>query len=144
MQTKTDKAAPPTLADATPDIPKNNLLRSFRFAFAGFWYVVRTQRNFRVQIAAGILVAAAALAFRITPAEWAALLAVMALVYTMEMANTAVEAIVDMVTQQYHPLAKVAKDVAAGAVLVAALFAAGVGLAIFLPRIIEVAGHIHR
>ena len=70
-------------------------------------------------------------------AEWAALLAIMALIYALEMLNTVVEAIVDLVTQEYHPLAKVAKDVAAGAVLVAAIFAVAIAMIVLLPRFLH-------
>jgi diacylglycerol kinase len=61
----------------------------------------------------------------------------MALVYTLEILNTVVEALVDMYTREYHPLAKVAKDAAAGAVLVAAIFAVGVAVVIFVPRVLH-------
>jgi len=118
-------------------IPKNTLLRSFGFAFQGIFYVIRTQRNMRIHGVAGILVIVVGLVFWISPAEWAGLLAIMALVYTLEMLNTVVESVVDMITQEYHPLAKVAKDVAAGAVLVAAIFAVGVAVAIFVPRLLH-------
>lgn len=115
-------------------IPSNTLIRSFGFAFQGIFYVIRTQRNMQIHLAIGALAVLAAILFGISSGEWAALLAVMALVYSLEMVNTVIESIVDMITEEYHPLAKVAKDAAAGAVLVAAIFAVGTGVAIFLPR----------
>jgi len=118
-------------------IPHNTLLRSFGFAFQGVLYAVRTQRNMQIHLLIGVVVILAGLFFWITPAEWAGLLAVMALIYALEMINTVAEAIVDMVTEEYHPLAKVAKDVAAGAVLVAAIFAVGAGIAVFAPRLLH-------
>lgn len=118
-------------------IPKNTLLRSFGFAFQGILYVIRTQRNMQIHVGAGLIVIAFGLFFWVSPAEWAALLATMALVYSLEMVNTVVESLVDMITGEYHPLAKVAKDVAAGAVLVAAIFAVGVALAVFAPRLLH-------
>ncbi len=125
-----------------PAIPHNTLIRSFGFAFQGIFYVIRTQRNMQIHLAAGLLVIIAGLIFGVGPVEWAALLTTMALVYALEMINTVVESIVDMITREYHPLAKVAKDVAAGAVLVAAIFAVGVALAIFLPRLLHFLFHI--
>jgi diacylglycerol kinase (ATP) len=119
------------------EIPKNTLFRSFGFAFQGIFYVIRTQRNMQIHLAAGAMVLAFALFFQVSLVEWSILLVTMALVYSLEMVNTVAEALVDMITQEYHPLAKVAKDVAAGAVLVAAIFAVGVALAIFAPRILH-------
>ncbi len=110
-------------------------LRSFRFAFAGIGYVLRSQRNARVHLGAACLVIAAGLAFRVSPAEWAVLALTIGLVLSAEMINTVAELAVDLLTQRYHPMAKIAKDVGAGAVLVAALAAVGVGIAIFGPRV---------
>ena len=124
---------------AQPKIPRNTFIKSFVFAFQGILYVLRTQRNMRVHFAAGILVIIAGLVLGVSAPEWAALLAIMALVYALEMLNTVVEAIVDLVTQEYHPLAKVAKDVAAGAVLVAAIFAVVIALIVLLPRFLHLA-----
>jgi diacylglycerol kinase len=118
-------------------IPSNTFLKSFVFAFQGIKYVLRTQRNMRVHFGAGVLVIIAGVIFGVSTAEWAALLVIMALVYSLEMLNTVAEAIVDMVTQEYHPLAKVAKDVAAGAVLLSALFAFAIACVIFLPRFLH-------
>ncbi len=73
--------------------------------------------------------------FTISPAEWAALLTAIALVMAFEMLNTVIEAVVDLVTGEFHPNAKVAKDVGAGAVLVTAAGAALVGAVIFIPRL---------
>lgn len=118
-------------------IPKNTLLRSFGFAFQGIFYVIRTQRNMQIHLGAGLIVIAFGLFFWVSPAEWAALLTMMALIYCLEMLNTVIESLVDMITGEYHPLAKVAKDVGAGAVLMAAIFAVGVALVIFAPRILH-------
>ena len=72
--------------------------------------------------------------FHITPVEWCICLTLFGLVMALEMVNTAVEAVVDLVTEERHPLAKIAKDTAAGAVLIAAIMAAIVGLIIFVPK----------
>jgi diacylglycerol kinase len=112
-------------------------IRSFGYAFEGIYYTLRTQRNMRVHLGIGIVAAALGLWLGISGVEWAVLLVMMALVFTLEMINTVVEALVDLMTDRFHPLAKVAKDVAAGAVLVAALLAVGVGLFLFLPRLLH-------
>lgn len=122
------------ISATAPAIPHNTFFKSFYFAFQGIVYVVRTQRNMQVHLFAGLLVVIAGIFFGVTWGEWATLFAMMALVYSLEMVNTVAESIVDMVTREYHPLAKVAKDAAAGAVLVAAIFAVGVALTIFLPH----------
>ena len=113
----------------------NAFLRSFVYAFEGIFYTLRTQRNMRVHFGIGLVAVGLALWLGLTPGEWAALLVMMALVFCLEMVNTVVESLVDLVTDRYHPLAKVAKDVAAGAVLVAAIFAALLGLVLFGPRL---------
>lgn len=109
---------------------------SFGYAFAGIGYTLRTQRNMKIHLGLGLVAMLLALFLQISPGEWAALLVAMALIYCLEMLNTVVEAIVDMVSPDFHPLAKVAKDVAAGAVLVSAIFAVAVGAFLFLPRLV--------
>jgi len=110
-------------------------LRSFRFAFAGVAYALRTQRNARVHVVVACLVIAAGIYFQISAIEWAMLALTIGFVFSAEMLNTVAELAVDLLTQHYHPMAKVAKDVGAGAVLVAAIAAVGVGVAIFGPRV---------
>jgi len=110
-------------------------LRSFHFAFQGIGYVLRTQRNARVHVVVACLVIIAGIYFRLTAVEWAVLALTIGTVFSAEMINTVAELAVDLLTEQYHPMAKVAKDVGAGAVLVAAIAAIGVGLAIFGPRV---------
>jgi diacylglycerol kinase len=110
------------------------LARSFRYAFAGLWYVARTQRNFRIHLAAGALACLLGFAAGFRAVEWATLALLITLVLTTEMVNTVVEAAVDLASPAYHPLAKVAKDVAAGAVLVTALGALVVGAFLFAPH----------
>jgi diacylglycerol kinase len=123
-------------ADHATAIPYSGFLRSFSFAGQGVWYVVRTQRNMRVHLLAAAAAIAAGLVLRIGVADWACVLAAIGLVLTAETLNTVVEALTDLYTTEYHPLAKVAKDAAAGAVLLACATAAGVGVAVFLPRLI--------
>jgi diacylglycerol kinase len=110
-----------------------NLLASFRFAAAGIYFCLRTQRNMRIHVVAGAVVMAAALWLRVPRGELALLAAVCSLVITMEMLNTAIESAVDLYTHRRHPLAKIAKDVAAAAVLISALNAVVVGLLLLGP-----------
>lgn len=108
---------------------------SFRYAFAGLWHLLSTQRN--AQIHCIVLIAAVALgvAFGISRIEWALLVLTCALVLAAEGANTAIEAAVDLASPEFHPLAKIAKDVAAGTVLLTAIAAVIVGLILFGPYI---------
>lgn len=110
-------------------------LQGFSYAFAGIGYVLRTQRNARVHAAAAGLVIAAAILFRLSHVEWAILAMTIGLVFSAEMINTVAELAVDLLVQRQHPMAKIAKDVGAGAVLVTALAAVGVGIALFGPRL---------
>ena len=122
--------------------PPATFLRSFYYAGSGLWYVIRTQRNMRIHLA--IAAAALALGFilRLSPAELAVIVVTIAVVTVAEMVNTVAEACVDLATQEWHPIAKVAKDVAAGAVLLAAILAVVVGLLIFLPHLWPLALHL--
>ncbi len=112
-------------------------LRSFVYAFHGIAWVIRTQRNARVHLAATVIVVAAGFLCRVSPVEWAVLALTIGLVFGAEMLNSVAELAVDLLTNRYHPMAKAAKDAGAGAVLVAAIAAVGVGIAIFGPRLWE-------
>jgi diacylglycerol kinase len=116
--------------------PHPGFLRSFAFAGQGVWHVVRTQRNMRVHLV-GLAAVMAGLILRIGAADWACVLTVIGLVLTAETLNTVVEALVDLSTDEFHPLAKAAKDMAAGAVLLSCAAAVGVGVAVFLPRLLR-------
>ncbi len=111
------------------------LLASFGFAFAGIRYLIGSQRNAKIHCAFALLAVAFGLGFRIGQAEWLALVLTIVLVLALEGVNTAIEAVVDLASPQHHPLAKVAKDVSAGAVLLGAIASVTVGLIIFLPRL---------
>jgi diacylglycerol kinase (ATP) len=112
---------------------RSNLLISFKYAFAGLWHVWRTQRNARIHLAVAVIVVAMGLWLGLSRTDWAILALTIGTVLTAEVLNTVVEAAVDLVTAEYHPLAKVAKDVAAGAVLLMAVTAVVVGLLILGP-----------
>lgn len=116
---------------------KNPLSKSFGYAFEGILTGIRKERNMRIHCAAIILVTGAGTLFGITPTEWCICLVLFALVAGLELVNTAVESVVDLVTEEKKPLAKTAKDTAAGAVLFAAVISVFTGCIIFLPYVFE-------
>ena len=114
---------------------KQPLYKSFGYAFEGIFTCIRNERNIKIHCTVAILVVIAGTVLGITPTEWSICLTLFGLVIALELVNTAIESVVDLVTTERKPLAKAAKDTAAGAVLVAAIMAAIVGLIIFVPRI---------
>jgi diacylglycerol kinase (ATP) len=112
-----------------------SLLQSFNFAFEGIIHVLRTQRNMRVHFAIAVAVLVAALAVGVRRLELVALLIAISFVLIAEMLNTALEAGIDVATTSFDPLAKLAKDIAAGAVLIATINAVAVGYLVFVERI---------
>jgi rRNA maturation RNase YbeY len=114
---------------------RSDLLASFCNAFAGLAHFLRTQRNGRIHIVIGLLAVALGALLRLSLPEWAILALTIGFVLVAEMFNSVAEAAVDAVTLEYHPLAKAAKDVAAGAVVLAAVIAVIVGLVLFGPRL---------
>jgi diacylglycerol kinase (ATP) len=111
------------------------LVTSFNYAFEGIIYVVRTQRNMRVHFAVALAVLPIGVALGVTRFELLALLLSVSFVLIAEMFNTALEKAIDVATNSFDPLARVAKDVAAGAVLVAAVNATFVGYLVFAERL---------
>jgi diacylglycerol kinase len=103
---------------------------SFKNAFEGWWYVIRTQRNAWIHAVISILVVLVAFWLRLPLRDWAVLFLTIALVWTAEFINTALETVVDLASPQQHPLAKLGKDVGAAAVLLTSLSAILVGLLI--------------
>ncbi|MFL5947793.1 MAG: diacylglycerol kinase, partial [Gaiellaceae bacterium] len=118
-----------------------NLLESFNFAFEGIIHVLRTQRNMRIHFLAAVIVLVAAVAIGVSRLELIALLLAIAFVFIAEMINSAIEQAIDVATTSFDPLAKLAKDVAAGAVLIATVNAVAVGYLVFSG---EVAGSASR
>jgi diacylglycerol kinase (ATP) len=110
--------------------------RSFIYAFRGVGDLLRTQTNARLHLVATIVVIGAGFGFEITRAEWLAVVGAIGLVWTAEGVNTAVEAVVDLASPEQHSLAARAKDIGAGAVLLAAIAAAVIGLLVFGPRLL--------
>ena len=111
----------------------HSLWRSFHFAFAGIAYLFRTQRNARIHLAIGVAACGLAAWLRLSRYDWAILILTIACVLILEGLNTALEAVVDLASPEIHPLAKTAKDVSAGMVLIAAIASIGVGIAILGP-----------
>ena len=112
-----------------------SLLWSFNYAIEGIVYTLKTQRNMRVHVAVAFAVLAASLFFRIGRFEFIAVGFAVTFVLVTELLNTAIEAAVDVAIQGFDPLAKVAKDVAAGAVFIAAINAVVVGYVVFFARL---------
>jgi diacylglycerol kinase len=110
-------------------------IASFSHAFSGIWYVLRTQRNARVHVVVALLAIMAGIFLRISAVEFAITFVAISGVFIAEMFNTGLEACVDLASPQPHPLAKIAKDVAAGAVLVNAMLAVVIGFCIFGPHV---------
>ena len=106
---------------------------SFKHAFAGWWYVVRTQKNAWIHATATVCVAAMGLWLGLPLRDWAVLILTVALVWTAEFLNTALEAVVDLASPERHPLARVGKDVGAAAVLITACSSVFVGILILGP-----------
>jgi diacylglycerol kinase len=118
-----------------PPARARSFWQSLAFACAGMRHALHSQRNLRIHF--GFAAAAVFLGFalRISRPEWAIVVSLIALVIGLELLNTAVETLVDLASPTFHPLAKTAKDTAAGAILVVALGSAAAGLIIFLPRL---------
>jgi diacylglycerol kinase (ATP) len=137
--------APPREVDAAdlvelpPPLPtekrQHSLLVSFNYAIEGVIHVLRRERNMRVHFALATVVLVLAFAYDVTKVELMVLLVSIAFVLFAEMVNTAIEEMIDVSTQRYDPRAKIAKDVAAGAVLVASVVAATIGYLVFVDRI---------
>jgi diacylglycerol kinase (ATP) len=115
----------------------NNIFVSFKYAWSGVTYSFYTQRNFRIHCCMGALALSLGIALRLPGVEMAALSITSGLVLTLELLNTAIESVVDLtVEQNYHELAKIAKDCAAGAVLISALASLLVAGWLILPRLV--------
>ncbi len=110
-------------------------IAGFGYAFNGLWYALRTQRNARVHIAVATLAILASILFRISTVEFAMIFVAITGVFVAEMFNTVIEICVDLASPTYHPLAKIAKDVAAGAVLLNAMLSVVIGLFVLGPHV---------
>ena len=115
----------------------NKLINSFKYAFQGIITSFRTERNMKIHVFIMILVIIAGIVLKVSSLEWIILVTMFALVISAELFNTAIETVVDMITKEKNEKAKIAKDVAAGAVLVLAIGSVIVGLIIFIPKILN-------
>lgn len=109
---------------------------TFRFALQGIWVAMKQEKNIRFHLIVSAVVLILAVFLSLSKTEWILLVIVISGMLVLEMINTAIERVVDLVTLEYHPLAKQAKDVAAGAVLIFATAAIIIGILIFLPKIL--------
>lgn len=114
------------------------LVDSFNYAIEGIIYAVRTQRNMRIHMAVALLVLTACFFYDLSKVELLILTITITIVIAAELVNTAVESAIDATTNYYHPLAKIAKNTAAGAVLVTAINAVIVGYIIFWDKLTDI------
>ena len=113
------------------------LINSFKYAFTGIATSFKTEQNMKIHILIMILVIIAGIVLKISSLDWIILVIMFALVISGELFNTVIETVVDMITMEKNEKAKIAKDVAAGAVLVLAIGSVIVGLIIFIPKILN-------
>lgn len=115
---------------------KPSLLTAFTFALQGVLHAFKAERNMKLHAAAAVIVFTAGGLLGLTPVRWLFLALAVTLVISAELMNTAVEAVVDLVSPDEHPLARIAKDTAAGAVMITALFAVFVGIMVFFEPVL--------
>jgi len=118
-----------------PQSEWEKFVAGFRYAFSGLWYALRTQRNARVHVCIAILAILLGVALHISAIEFALVFVAITGVFIAEMFNTVFELCIDLASPEYHPLAKIAKDVAAGAVLLSAILSIVIGLFVFVPHL---------
>jgi diacylglycerol kinase len=110
-------------------------IAGFGFAFRGLWYTLRTQRNARVHVVIACLAIAMGIVLHISAVEFAMIFVAISSVFVAEMFNTVFELCVDLASPEYNQLAEIAKDVAAGAVLLSAMLAVVIGVFVFGPHL---------
>ena len=113
---------------------KQKLINSFKYAFTGIITAFKTEQNMKIHVLIAVLVIIMGVFFKIIKLEWIMFIFEIVMVLTAELFNTAIETIVDMITQEKNEKAKIAKDISAGAVLLTAIGAVIVGVIIFLPK----------
>ncbi|PEJ56904.1 MULTISPECIES: diacylglycerol kinase family protein [unclassified Bacillus (in: firmicutes)] len=119
---------------ALKDFKKRSpLVNSFGYAFSGIFKVIKEERNIKIHLFAALVSVGLAIYLQISRIDWLILLLIITLVISLELVNSAIEAAVDLASPDQHPLAKKAKDVAAGAVLVAAIISIIIGALLFFP-----------
>jgi diacylglycerol kinase len=132
---QTTRSSVPPGRHPLPDSEWGRFIAGFSYAFQGLKYAFRTQRNMRVHAAIAALAIFLGLFFHLSAVEFAMVFIAITSVFIAEMFNTVIELCVDLSTPDYHPLAKIAKDVAAGTVLLSAFLAVIIGLFVFVPHL---------
>ena len=117
---------------------KRSFIKSMKHALDGLGYVSSQERNFKIEIFFGTLATILGFVLKVSLSEWLVLILTISMVLCLEIVNTAIERTVDLVTKEYEELAKIAKDVAAAAVLVMSMFSVIIGIIIFLPKLINI------
>lgn len=117
------------------NLTNHRRILSFKYAFSGILAALKEEPNLKFHFLAGILVILASIILNISREDWMKIIFLIGFVISVELTNTAIEAVVDAFTDKEHPGAKLAKDISAGAVLIAAITSAILGLVIFLPYI---------
>jgi len=118
-------------------LKSKNVFYSFKYAFSGLKYGIINTKNLHIDFVIALLVIICGFIFQICLIEWLIILLCFAIVMSLELMNTAIETVVDLASPEIHPLAKIGKDVAAGAVLMSAIISAIIGLIIFIPKFID-------
>lgn len=113
-----------------------NILESFKYGFLGLFETIKRERNIKIALVLIVLGAIISCFLKLSTIEWIVVILMSVIVVSLEMMNTALEAVVDMVMPNIHPLAKLAKDTAAGAVVLSVVVAFVIGLIIYLPKLI--------
>lgn len=121
---------------------RSSFAESVGHALDGLEYTINHERNFKIELAFAMLVTILSFILKVSLIEWTILVLIISMVLALEMINTAIERCVDLVTKDYKELAKLAKDIAAGAVLIMSMFSVVIGIIIFLPKIINLLGGI--
>ena len=112
------------------------ILKSFKFSFDGLKYAYMHEQSLLLHVLVMAIVIICGVVFNATVMQWVMIIVMGAIIQVVELLNTSIEAVVDMVTQEYHPLAKIAKDTASAACFVADMVAAAMWLYVFLPKIL--------
>lgn len=122
----------------------STFLQNIGFATEGIKYFFKSERNGRIQAAIAFAVVAMSFYLGLSPLEWCVILGCIALMIALEMVNTSLERICAMLSLEFHPMIKIIKDVAAGAVLWAAVFCALIGCIIFIPHLFSLLNNLNR
>ena len=117
---------------------KKRLINSFKYAFQGIYYAFKYEQNLTVHLIATILAIVLGLKYKITNNEWLIIFLTIGLVVATELINTSIEATIDLITDEINPVAKIAKDTAAAAVLVFGFTAVAVATLIFIPKVFNI------